>query len=137
MNTFKKHILKISILILIFTSSCSKNNENIPEITRASLTGTWMVNESGKKNTYEATILVDSSSSTGILIYNFAGAGQNVKAIANLSGNTLALTSNEQLSNGWIINGSGIVSSSTLMNWSYSINDGADLTTYKAVFTKK
>jgi hypothetical protein len=137
MKTFSKHFLKIFILIVIFIYSCSKDNNNITEITRASLTGTWMVNETGKKATYEVTIMIDTTSGTGVLIWNFAGAGQNVKAIAYLTANTLALANNEQLSNGWIVNGSGVVSSPTLMNWTYSINDGADLTSFKAVFTKK
>jgi hypothetical protein len=137
MGTFCKSFLKISVLTFILFSSCSKDNDNVLPITRVSLTGTWMVNESGKKSTYEVIIQIDSTSTTRVLIWNLAGSGYYVKTLANLSDNILAITNNERLANGWIVNGSGTISSPTLMNWTYSINDGADLTTYKAVFTKK
>jgi len=96
-----------------------------------------MVTESSKKATYEVTILIDSANSNGVLIANFAGAGQNVKAVAFLTGNTLSLTNNELLSNEWIVNGSGMVTGTTRIDWSYSIDDGANLTSVKAVFMKK
>jgi len=132
-----KYILLFSLLTGIIASSCNKNNENTPILSRTSLTGTWMVNEAKKKATYEVTILIDSATSNGVLIANFAGAGQDVKAIAYLSGNTLALKSNELLSNGWIVNGNGTVSGLTRIDWPYTLNDGANQTNIQAVFTKK
>ena len=137
MKKINKYILLFSLLTGIIASSCNKNNENTPILSRTSLTGTWMVNEAKKKATYEVTILIDSATSNGVLIANFAGAGQDVKAIAYLSGNTLALKSNELLSNGWIVNGNGTVSGLTRIDWPYTLNDGANQTNIQAVFTKK
>ena len=95
------------------------------------------MSESKKKNTYEVTIFIDSTTTNGILINNFAGAGTNVNALAYLSGTTLELPSNELLSNGWIVNGNGKVTTATHIDWPFSLDDGANSTTVKAVFTKK
>ena len=137
MKRVSKYILLFSLSAVFFVSSCNKDNSSTQLLTRASLKGTWVVNETFKKTTYEVTILIDSTTSNGVLISNFAGAGQNVKAIAYLSGVKLALTSNELLSNGWIVNGSGTVTGTTRIDWPYSLHDGANLTTIQAVFTKE
>jgi hypothetical protein len=136
MKKVSKYILLFSLLAGFF-ASCNKDNGSTPVLSRSSLTGTWMVSETKKKATYEVTILIDSTTSNGVLISNFAGAGQAVYAIAYLSGTTLALKSDELLSNGWIINGSGTVSGTTRIDWPYSLHDGANLTNIQAVFTKK
>ena len=137
MKRVSKYILLLSFFAVFLVSSCNKDNSTTQSLTRASLTGTWVVNETFKKTTYEVTILVDSTTSNGVLISNFAGAGQNVKAMAYLSGVKLSLTSNELLSNGWIVNGSGTVTGTTRIDWPYSLHDGANLTTIQAAFIKK
>jgi len=137
MKKANKYILLFSLVAGFFASSCNKDNSNTPVLSRSSLIGKWMVNETRKKTTYEVTIMIDSATSTGVLISNFAGSGQTVNAIAYLSGTTLALTNNELLSNGWIVNGSGTVSGTTRIDWPYSLHDGANLTNIQAVFTKK
>ena len=136
MKTITLFVAGLSILAGIVITSCAK--ETTPaELTRSSLTGTWMVNESLKKNTYEVTIGIDPATSDGVLITNFAAAGQDVKAYAYLSGTTVSLTTNELLSNGWIVNGSGTVSGTTRIDWPYTLHDGANLYTIQATFTKK
>ena len=137
MKKTRKYILLFSLFAVFSVSSCNKDNNTTQSLSRASLTGTRMVNEIFKKATYEVTILIDSTTSDGILISNFAGAGQNVKAIAFLTGVTLALTSNELLSNGWIVNGNGTVTGISRIDWPYTLHDGANMTTIQAVFTKK
>ena len=132
---------KIKLILLIFLPalflipSCNKDNGSTPEITRNSLTGKWMVNETQKKITYEVTISLDTSKN-GVLINNFAGGGSNVNALAYFSGTTIALASNELLSNGWIVNGSGTVSTNRI-DWPYTVHDGANQYQIQAVFTKK
>jgi hypothetical protein len=136
MKKISKLILALCFISGFFSTSCTKDSGNTPAITRSSLLGTWLENDSGKKGTYEVIFQADTSA-TGILIVNFGGCGQNMKAIAYLSGSTLALNTNELLGNGWIINGSGTVTGSTLINWPYSLHDGATLTNFQATFTKK
>jgi hypothetical protein len=137
MEKVSKYIHLLLLLVVFFVCSCNKDSGSTPSITRNSLTGTWLVNETTKKNTYEVIIQVDSTNSTGVLISDFGGGGQNVKAKATLSGNIVSLSSDELLSNGWIVNGSGTVSNTSRLNWTYSIHDGANLTNYTAVFTKE
>jgi hypothetical protein len=138
MKNFCKFLFMSACVAGSVFSSCTKDNETTTQpLTRGDLTGTWLVNDSQLKQTYEATIVIDSASSTGVRIGNFAGAGPSVYAIAYLSGNTLSLNNNELLSNGWIVNGSGTVSGTTGIDWPYTLHDGANLTSNRAVFTKK
>ena len=137
MKKTSKLIVAICFLSGIFISSCSKDSNSTTTLTRSALLGTWLENDSGKKLTYEVTFKADTASGNGIVILNFGGSGPGVAAIAYLSGNTLALTKDEQLSNYWIVNGSGTVSGTTLINWPYSLFDGANLYNIQATFTKK
>ncbi len=137
MKKLNNYILAIILLPVFLTSSCNKDNGTTPELTRSLLTGKWMVNETQKKITYEVTITIDSTTSSGVLINNFGGGGPTVNAFAYLSGNTIALATNELLANGWIVNGSGTVSGTTRIDWPYTLHDGADLKNIQAVFTKK
>ncbi|MCX6245663.1 MAG: hypothetical protein NTU98_13295 [Bacteroidetes bacterium] len=137
MKRIARSIFYLSILAGIMMTSCAKEDTTTTEVSRSSLTGQWMVYETSKKNTYEVTIEIDPSSSNGIQIINFAAAGQNVKAIAYLSGTQVSLATNELLSNGWIVNGTGTVTGTTRIDWPYTLHDGANQTSLQAVFTKK
>jgi hypothetical protein len=137
MIKMKKSIFLLCLPALLLVISCNKSNDTTLTITRVMLPGTWMVSETTKKATYEVVIQIDTTTSNGVLISNFAGSGQNVKAIAYLSGSSLSLATNEQLSNQWIVNGSGSFSSTTRIDWPYSLNDGANLTFIHAIYTKK
>jgi hypothetical protein len=137
MKKLNKYILLFFLPAVYMVSSCNKDNGNTPALSRDSLTGKWLVSESKKKATYEVTILIDSTTTSGVLISNFAGAGVAVNAKANLSGTTLALSNNELLSNGWIVNGTGTVSGTNRIDWPYTLHDESNLTSIQAVFTKK
>ena len=137
MKKFTQYILLFSLVAGFFLFSCNKDNGTTPALSRASLTGKWLVSESKKKATYEVTFEIDSTNTNGVLISNFAGSGLNSKATAYLSGVTLTLKGDDLLSPGWIVNGSGTVSGTTRIDWPYSLHDGANLTNIQAVFTKK
>jgi len=137
MKKFTQYILLFSLVAGFFLFSCNKDNGTTPALSRASLTGKWLVSESKKKATYEVTFEIDSTTTNGVLIINFAGSGLNSKATAYLSGVTLTLKGDDLLSPGWIVNGSGTVSGTNRIDWPYSLHDGANLTNIQAVFTKK
>jgi hypothetical protein len=137
MKKVKKYFLLVFLLAIIFVFSCNKDNGPTTSISRSTLLGKWLANEIPKKNTYEVDIQIDSTIFNGVLISNFGGSGQTVKAKASLTGNTLSLNTDQLLTNGWLVNGSGNVSSTTQISWSYSIHDGANLTNYTAVFSKE
>jgi hypothetical protein len=139
MKTVNRMLLVLSITTSWFLSSCTKDSNTIPDGTdiRAAMTGTWLVNEQVKKITYEVTISKDTTSSNGILINNFGDAGQAVQAIAYLTGTTLNLKTNELLVNGWVINGSGTLSGTSKIIWTYIIHDGANQIDVTATYLKQ
>jgi hypothetical protein len=130
-------ILLFSMIGVIVVTSCSKSSDPAPVLTRESLLGKWMVSDNQRKINYEVTFFADSSSSNGIRMKNFGGSGQNVYAIAYLSGTTLSIPTDELLTNGWIINGSGSVSGTTHITWPFTYLDAADLFARKADFVKE
>lgn len=116
-----------------FACTDDNNNDPVPSDPRSSFTGTWLVNEQWTKLTYEVNITLDEKSTDGVYISNFGGGGAT--AFAFISGNSISLTTDEYLSNGWIVNGSGTLSG-TKMNWNYTRNDGANLIYATALFTR-
>lgn len=132
----KKFILYSGVLlcsVLAFSTGCTKNNpEPSPTDPRSQYIGSWGVTETVTKNYYTVSISADPNSSNGVFINNFGAS--TVQAHAVVSGNSISVT-NQQLSNGWFVNGSGTYSSNKMI-WSYSINDGANLTNYSAIFAK-
>jgi hypothetical protein len=110
-----------------------------PADPRTNFLGVWSVNEKWTKLTYEVNITNDPSSSSGIFIENFAASGSGIKTYALVSGNQVEISPLPQtLSNGWIIkSGSGALSGTTKMEWSYVFDDEANTYTAMAVFTKK
>ncbi|MCX6247688.1 MAG: hypothetical protein NTW10_08140 [Bacteroidetes bacterium] len=136
----KKAMNKILVLFLLagmFVTSCSKSSDTPTAITRTSLVGKWTEQDSKKKLTFEVTFAIDSTSSSGMWIYNFGGAGQSVKATVYLSGNSLVMPKDELFTNGWIVNGNGSITSATGIDWPFTYLDLADLNSVHAVFTKK
>jgi len=126
------------MLFVLFLSSCAKDSTNTPDNSdvRSKFIGNWLVNEQWTKLTYEVTITADNATTDGVYISNFSDAGTNISAYAYISGTSIALTKDEYLSNGWVVNGSGILSGTTKINWTYTRNDGANLLYASAVYTK-
>jgi len=99
--------------------------------------GTWSVNEIHTKLNYDVTVSADTGK-TGVFIANFGGAGSSVKAHALISGNEIGLSpAGQSMSNGWVIDGSGSLTGSTKIDWTYTIDDGATLIYCQATYTKK
>lgn len=133
MKKFHFYFNLLSFSIILFLSGCLKSNPDpSPSDPRQQYLGSWGVNEAATKNYYTAIISADPNSSDGVFINNFAAS--TVQAHAVVRGNSITVTS-QQLSNGWIVNGTGTYSSSKI-TWTYSINDGANLTNYSAIFTR-
>ncbi len=148
MKTIVKPGLLILIAWILLYPGCAPDNPS-PTGTdnRAKYLGTWNVSESHSKSLlygnlkldifYQVTISADPNSTTAVYISNFANAGQNVTAHAETSGNSIYLSpSSQTLSTDWIVEGSGTISGSSPINWSYSINTGADLIYATAKYSK-
>ena len=134
-----KRIKTATILFLfamaLFISGCVKDSSTTPEPGRDSFLGSWSVSESYTKLTYEVTISVDPNSTNGVLIAGFANTlptGPSAGAV--VSGSKITLDAN-QVIDGLKLNGGGSLSGKTI-NWSYTIDDGANLLHATAVYTK-
>ena len=130
----------IWFLLFVFSTgflACEDDPEPAPADERQAFAGAWRVNETETKLTYEVDIQLDPRSlNGGVYIYNFANAGSSsAPAYAYVSGNTITLEVNQVIGDGWIINGSGILSGSTI-DWPYTLNDGANLHTISAIFQR-
>lgn len=136
-----KNITKAAGLFLIiatsFILSCTTddNSTNNPD-ARANYLGTWGVTETQVKTYYVVTITADPNAANRVLIANFAGLGNSVVATAFISGSSITLDPGQSVA-GFTLNGGGSLSGSSAMNWTYSLNDGADITQYTAIFSKK
>ncbi|MCK9220387.1 MAG: hypothetical protein M0P47_10100 [Bacteroidales bacterium] len=135
----KLFVILFPCLVFIF-SSCAKVADPEPVSTdnRTVFLGHWSVNESWTRFTYDVTITADPNSSDGVFIANFANTGStSVPAGASISGKKIILDPNQVIGEGLTINGSGIYSASgPVINWNYTIFDGADLITASATYTR-
>ena len=108
-----KVIFASTILLILGLSSCTDQDPTpAPADPRQAFIGVWSVTESELRLTYEVDIQLDPKSQNGgVYIYNFANAGSGSNpAYAFVSGNTISLEVNQIIGDGWIINGSGILS---------------------------
>ncbi|MEI8005249.1 MAG: hypothetical protein WCI48_03510 [Bacteroidota bacterium] len=133
-----RNLFLLAVLALLLITGCQKESTTTPSSdARAAFTGNWSVAETWVKYSYEARIAADTNSKTGVLIYNFAGIGLSYPpAKALVSGNTITLDPNEVIGNGLVVNGSGVLSGTSTINWTYTINDGADLKHVTSTFTR-
>jgi len=131
------YILILVAFLGIGFSSCEDDPGPGPTDAREAFSGIWRVTETETKLTYEVNIELDPGAlNGGVFIYNFANAGSTSNpAYAYVSNKTITLEVNQVIGDDWIINGSGILSGSTI-NWPYTLNDGANLHNISAVFTR-
>jgi len=135
-----KRILKIlafALPALIFIlAGCAKDTTSTENPTRNSFLGSWSVTEYYTKLTYEVIIVADPNSSDGVLISGFANTLQSGPyAGAVVAGSKITLDANQVIGDGIKVNGSGVLSGNKI-TWSYTIDDGANLLTANAVYTK-
>ncbi|MBN1199562.1 MAG: hypothetical protein JXA23_09440 [Bacteroidales bacterium] len=138
MKKFATPALAILALVAFGFSACTDNDPDpAPTDPRQIFAGIWSVTETETRLTYEVNIELDPlAQNGGVFIYNFANSGtSSVPAYAYVSGNTISLEVNQVIGDGWIINGSGTLSSSRI-TWPYTLNDGATLHYISAVFTR-
>ena len=131
------YLLILVAFLEIGLSSCEVDPKPSPADVREAFLGIWSVTETERKLTYEVTIELDPGTQNGwVFISNFANAGStSAPAYAFVSNNTITLETDQVIGDGWIINGSGTLSGSTI-NWHYTLNDKANLHNISAIFTR-
>ena len=128
-----KNIALLLLTILLFNSCDETIDGPIVPLTAKDYIGTWYVNESCAKNTYQVTIAAVSGDTTSVYISNFGQMGSSIKATAGISDDLITVL-NQDL-DGSEVSGTGTFYKDKI-TWSYKINDGADLMECSATFTK-
>jgi hypothetical protein len=138
-----KRIFGYAILFAAMASfmiSCDPNN-NPPDDTdpRDKFVGSWTCAENSTQNgtsSFTVNVSLNSGNSSQILMANFYQLGSSKTVYAVVAGDNATAAS--QTVGGVTIKGDGsITTNDTKMNWNYTANDGADIDTCTAVFTKQ
>ncbi len=101
--------------------------------------GSWTFNETpaarGIDATYTVTISNDAGNSSQVMLRNFASAGGMYSAYGIVTSNRITIPSQE-MAPGFIIEGSGTMSTTTSMDWEYTITAGGDMDSFTATASK-
>lgn len=134
---YKSSLVALLMLVMIFPA-CELDDVDPDGDIRDKFVGTWRFNESESKSDlafYTVQISKDPGNTSQVLLRNFGNVGNFHSAFGIVTTNRITVTSQTLAS--FTISGSGTTVSNTRMNWTYSINDGADLINYTAVADKQ
>lgn len=134
-----------SLLVIAFVIMFAAGYEIIedPEGTddpRDNMTGTWQFIENSAKSTqslsYTVNISKDPDNSSQVILENFCNPGTfDVQSVGIATTSQIVVTE-QTLSNGWTVKGSGKLEGTEKMKWTYSITAGGDIEEYTAEATK-
>ena len=125
------------IFIMLIISCAEENDIFNPQDDRDAFLGTWNVDETCNRIPYQVTIIKDPTNSSQVIITNFWLIGPNEKApYAIVAGSTIVIPQqNIYNDEKTIVKGSGILNKD-IIEWEYTVNDGADLYTCIATYEK-
>lgn len=133
-----KRLLFFSLVISIgYFTSCQKDDPTT-DTDSNSIIDTWNCSENSPtygSTSYQVDISKDTTSSNKVIIDNFyqLGLGKEVKATQN--GQSLTI-SNANI-DGFIINGTGTISSNyNSISWNYTVDDGSGSENVTATYTR-
>ncbi len=134
-----KSVKLISFLLFtLFIFSCTEESDIFnPVDDRDAFLGTWNVDETCNRIPYQVTIVKDPTNSSQVIITNFWLIGPDEKApYAIVAGNSIVIPQQNIYNNEkTIVKGSGILNKN-IIEWEYTVNDGADLYTCIATYEK-
>jgi hypothetical protein len=137
-----KKAIRYALMFLATTSlfySCAPDDGD-PQNgdSRDKFVGSWICSENSHQmgtSSFTVTISLNPANTYQILLANFYQLGASQKVVATVAGSSVTVAS-QQVS-GVSVRGSGsITNNDTKINWNYYVDDGADIDTCSAVFTK-
>jgi hypothetical protein len=126
----KKSVTFTFALIMLLTTfqmfSCKENDTKDTNIDpREKFIGTWSVDESCVRPTYDVEITIDESNSSRVWLINFADAPPgSPQAYGTVNGNQINIPE-QTIGDGWIINGIGTLHENGKIVWAYYIEIGS------------
>jgi hypothetical protein len=134
-------LYSLFLLMVLAITSCVPEDDLGPDTgdPRDKFLGSWLFNETpGARNidaTYTVTISYDAGNSSQVMLRNFARAGGQYSAYGIVTSNRITIPTQE-MAPGFIVEGSGTMSTTTKMNWEYTITAGGDMESFTATASK-
>ncbi len=133
------HLLFFLSIFSVLITSCDEEDIDDPfEDPRDQYLGMWLCTEDDSKNTeiaYTVTIDYDGDNSSRIRLFNFNLFGPAESVHALVTGNLLTVINQTVLNTD--VYGKGNKIDENTINWEYYVNDGADIDTISAVYTRQ
>ncbi len=140
MYHFNRYLrIALSLTLLVFMTACELDEDLDPidADSRDKFTGTWLFSEApaARSISYSVTVSKDPTNSSQVILKNFGNFGNSYSAYGIVTSSRIVVPTQE-IYPGMAIDGDGSMPSSSLMEWSYSIEGGGELEEYVATATK-
>lgn len=124
------------LFILIALLGCIEDDMGDLIDDRDAFLGTWNVSETCNRDAYSVQIVKDPSNSSQVLINNFWNTGNCGNSVSGIvAGNSIYITNKSFCNGDFTADGNGDLEKEEI-SWSYTVNDGADLYTCTATYTR-
>lgn len=141
-SIFRLFILLAAVATITF-SGCEPVDEPGSGDARDPFIGEWQFIETGFKSTdgqsYIVTITKDPNNSAQVILKNFGNPGSDDVSVFGLVTTSQIVVSSQNMSNGWIAEGSGIATNpaKTAMSWTYSLTIAGSKENFSATATRQ
>lgn len=126
----------ISILflaILTLFASCVPDSDSPTDDPVEKFTGDWQVSDLPARINYEVSIQKDPGHASYVLLQNFADMGGSASGL--VVGNHIIIEK-QDVGNGFFSTGSGTYHSKYELEFEFTLDDGIDIESRKAVYTR-
>lgn len=129
-----KKILILALVLsgLFIINSCAVASDDNSDVIEKFF-GTWSVNDQASRLNYTVTIKANPSNSAEVLLTNFADLGTT--AVGLVVGSSVVIDT-QSLGSEYTVSGSGSYINSNKLEFVFQLNDGIDIESRKATFTK-
>lgn len=132
------HIFLIAVMSATIMVACQPDeDDDEPTDPREDYQGVWLCSEVGGQS-YTVNISLDTSTQSQIKLFNFHHQGFEEKVNAVVAGTSLTINPQTMCMGTLTVEGTATMQSNkTTMNFYYTVNNGVDLDTIQAVYTKQ
>ena len=131
-NQIRLVIIGGMVAVMLFFASCiPDDNADLNPMDK--FLGTWSVSDNAVRLNYQVTISANPLNSAEVLLSNFADLGKS--AVGLVVGNTIVVEG-QTLVGSYSVSGTGSYVSDTKLSFNYELNDGIDVESRKATFSR-
>jgi len=132
------NIFLIAVMSATLMVACQPDeDDDDPTDPRVDYKGVWSCSEVGGQS-YNVEIEIDSATQSQIKLFNFHHQGFEEKVNAIVAGTSLTINSQTMCNGTLTVDGVATMQSNkTTINFDYTVNNGVDLDTIQAVYTKQ